>query len=88
MSPISEDAPLGRASHYVAGVPIPPQPRHEGELAFETYYASLGVATLPTVCDGDCALDVTSMMLELPQSFETRKQLRVEISDYLLERMR
>ena len=69
--PISEDAPLQKTTHYVAGLPIPPQPRREGELTFETYYASLGVAALPTVCDGDCALDVLNMMLELPQSFET-----------------
>ena len=40
-----------------------------------------------TVCDGDCGLDVMNMMLELPQSFVTRKQLREELSDYLLERI-
>ena len=42
---------------------------------------------MSTVCDGDCALDVMTMMLGLPQSVETRKQLRVEISDYFLERI-
>ena len=42
---------------------------------------------LPTVCDGDCGVDVMSMMLGLPQSFDTRKQLRIDVSDYLLERM-
>ncbi len=69
--PISEDVPLSRLSHYVAGVAIPPQPCPEGPLTFETFYASLGASTLPTVCVGDCGLDVMNMMLGLPQSFET-----------------
>jgi len=76
-------------SHYVAGVPIPPEPNSTtSALTFEVYYARLGVATLPTVCDGDCGVDVMNMMLGLPQSFETRTQLRIDVSDYLFERMR
>ena len=87
--PISEETPLDRMSHYVAGVPIPPEPNSTtSALTFEVYYARLGVATLPTVCDGDCGVDVMNMMLGLPQSFETRTQLRIDVSDYLFERMR
>ena len=78
--PISEDVQLSRISHYVAGVPIPPQPDLEDELIFETYYAKLGVATLPTICHGDWGLDSMNMMMAVPQSFETRNALRVEIS--------
>ena len=86
--PISEEVPLSRTCHYVAGVPIPPQSRiPDTPRTFETFYSSLGVCTVSTVCDGDCALDVMTMMLGLPQSVETRKQLRVEISDYFLERI-
>ena len=50
--PISEDVPLSRMSYYVTGVPIPPQPNHEGELTFETYYARLGVTTLAMYVTG------------------------------------
>ena len=41
---------------------------------------------VPTICDGDCGLDVMNLMLGLPSSLPTRSQLRVEMSDYLLER--
>ena len=87
--PISEETQLLRMSHYVAGVSIPPMPSAvaDSALTFEAYYARLGVATLPTVCDGDCGVDVMTMMAGLPQTFETRNQLRIDISDYLLERM-
>ena len=43
--------------------------------------------TVPTVCDGDCGLDVMNLMLGLPQSVDTREALRAEMSDYFLERM-
>ena len=85
--PISVSAPLSKVSHYVAGMAIPPQTGRDGEETFEAYYARLGVATMPTVCDGDCGLDVMNKMLGLPDSFATRKQLRDEISDYLLDRI-
>ena len=82
-SPISEETPLSRMSHYVAGIKIPPQSRNpEGPITFEDFYGALGVLTVPTVCDGDCGLDVMNMMLGLPQSLETRKALRAEISVY------
>ena len=75
-------------SHYVAGIRIPPQSRNpEDEITLENFYTALGIMTVPTVCDGDCGLDVMNLMLGLPQSFETRKALRAEISDYFLERM-
>ena len=85
--PISVDPPLPRTSHYVAGVSVIPQPRGVDEPeTFEGFYNKLGLAVLPSVCDGDCGADVMTMMLGIPQSFEARKQLRVEISDYLLAR--
>ena len=83
---ISEEVPLSKTCHYFAGVNVQPQSRDEGDDTFESFYARLGISTLPTVCDGDCAFDAMNMMLGIPQSLETRTQLRVEISDYLLER--
>ena len=58
-----------------------------GEGDFETLYASRGVAVLPTVLDGDCAFDVMLMMLGKPSSHAARKELRLELSDYLLARV-
>ena len=87
--PIGEETPLSKTCHYLGGIDVPEVPSAvaDSALTFEEYYARLGVATLPTVCDGDCGVDVMSMMLGLPQSFDTRKQLRIDVSDYLLERM-
>ena len=87
-SPITEETPLSRMSHYVAGIRIPPQSRDPKDpITFENFYTDLGIMTLPTVCDGDCGLDVMNLMLGLPQCFDTREALRAEMSDYLLERM-
>ena len=85
--PISDEVPLRRTGHYVAGLPVPPQSREpDAPITFEKYYASLGVMAVSTVCDGDCGLDVMTMMLGLPQSSENRTALRHEISDYFLAR--
>ena len=54
---------------------------------FEVVYASLGVGIMPTVLDGDCAFDVQTMMLGMDANFESRKALRIELSDYLLDRI-
>ena len=87
-APISEETPLSKLSHYVAGVQIPAQAQDpESAVTFESFYAALGISTLPTVCDGDCGFDVMTSMLGLPAAFATRQQLRVELSEYLLERM-
>ena len=86
--PISEEVPLHRTVHYVAGVTIPPQSRAEGDpVTFESFYAELGVSTLPTVCDGDCGVDVMMMMQGAVSHVASRNQLRVELSDYLMERI-
>ena len=56
--PISEEYPLRKARHFVAGSPMPEAPAALTTGGFAAFYASLAVATIPTVCDGDCALDV------------------------------
>ena len=86
---ISGEHPLEETSHFVAGTRIPALETAVAETApgIEAFYAALGVATVPSICDGDCAVDVMTMMLGLPQTFGARKQLRIEISDYLISRI-
>ena len=88
-APISQEYPLHRCVHYIAGINIPKTARvcPISRVPIAEFYASLGVSTILTVADGDCAFDVMAMILARPTSFETRKTLRVEISDYLLERI-
>ena len=86
-APISEEHPLARVGHYVGGAQVPASAVAEETQDFELLYASLGIATLPTVMDGDCGLDVMNMMLAQPSTFDSRKQLRIELSDYLISRI-
>ena len=86
-APISEEHPLERCGHYIAGTKVPVTAVAEQPNDIETLYASLGISTLATVMDGDCGLDVMTMMLAQPSSYDFRKQLRTEISEYLLSRM-
>ena len=88
--PISEENPLGRTGHFVGACTIP-EPLVVGDIetsGFEAFYASLRVAVLVTVCDGDCAMDCMHLMRGRTSSFESRKALRIEISDYLISRMK
>ena len=48
--------------HYVAGAQVPAAAVAEDTQDFQLLYASLGIATLPTVMDGDCGLDVMNMI--------------------------
>ena len=85
----SEEYPLRRCVHYIAGNDIPKTaivcPLRRAPIT--EIYDSLGVSTVLTVADGDCAFDDMAMMLARPLSFEARKTLRLEISDYLLARI-
>ena len=88
---ISEQYPLQTCKHFVAGAKILPV---ESAVAgpcvavnFETMYAYLGVAVMPSVLDGDCAFDTMLMMLGQASNRESRTKLRQDISDYLLERV-
>jgi len=86
---VSEGYPLSRCNHYIAGVRVPlPAVASEHACGIETFYAKLGIATSATVVDGDCGLDVMQRMLSQPGSYEGRVQLRTELSDYLIERIR
>jgi hypothetical protein len=85
--PISEEHPVGSTNHFVGGCAMPESAVAGNTLGFDAFYASLGVAVIATVADGDCALDVMSLMLGKPQSFACRNALRIEISEYLMLRI-
>ena len=85
--PISAEHPLSKTVHYCAGIRIPECQVLDDACSFEALYASLGVACIATVCDGDCALDVMTLMLGQPQTLACRTALRTEISDYLISRI-
>jgi hypothetical protein len=87
LAPISEEYPLSKTCHFVGGIGMPPAALPDDGCSFQVLYASLGVATIISVVDGDCALDVMTVMLGIPRSFEARKDLRIEISDYLIARI-
>ena len=87
MVAISDAHPLSNTSHFVAAIRVPECSVVAGASGFEAVYASKGVAPIATVMDGDCALDAMTMMLGIPPSAGGRSDLRVEISDYLIQRI-
>ena len=87
LAPICEQYPLSKTCHYVAGIHIPACDIAETTCSFEALYASIGVACVASVVDGDCGLDVMTMMLSIAASEGARKDLRIEISDYLITRI-
>ena len=88
--PISEDTPLCECRHYVAGIELEPTAvagQTDGRTEFERIYHKLDIVVLGCVMDGDCGVDVMTMMLGMPQNKDARSALRVEISDYLIARV-
>ena len=87
--PISEKNPLWECRHFVSACTVDGAAVAEVSpeaTQFEQLYGSLGVCVLGTVIDGDCAFDVMTQMLGWPMTFQSRRRLRSEISDYLVER--
>ena len=84
--PVSEQYPLRHIGHFVAGLPIPGSAVAGDSSGFDAFYAALGIAPFATIADGDCAFDVMLMMLGVTSTLENRTTLRIEISDYLIER--
>ena len=87
LAPISEVHPLSKTSHFVAGIVFPGCHDPPSACSFEALYGGIGVAVLASVLDGDCALDVMTMMLGIPPSAAARADLRIELSDYLIARL-
>ena len=70
--PISEEYPLGETVHFVGACRMI-ETAVAGEAGvFEAFYASLQVACMAIVVDGDCGLDVMCMMLGQPQTLAAR----------------
>ena len=89
---ISDEFPLHRCRHYVAAVAAPDVAAvaasdSKDAMNFQAFYESRGIVLLGSVVDGDCGVDVMNMMLDKPQSLENRTQLRIELSDYLMDRV-
>ena len=87
LAPISAEYPLSKTCHFVGGMVVPAVSLPDDCCNFEILYHSLGLVTLISVVDGDCALDVMTMMLGMPRTLQARKDLRIEISDYLMARI-
>ena len=87
LMPVCEEYPLSSIRHFVGGVGMEETAGSATSNLFETMYASMGVGILSTVLDGDCAFDVQTLMLGIDPIFECRKALRIEVSDYLLDRI-
>ena len=87
LAPISAEHPLTKTCYFVAGVGVPESQVEASACDFEVLYASLGVAIMATVVDGDCAMDVMTLMLGKGPSFFFRRDLRIELSDYLIARI-
>ena len=92
---IGDEHELSRMSHYVAGFPIPiapttaadvGEPKSTNETAFDAFYKDVGVGYMPTVCDGDCGLDVMCIIDGVERTLNERTKLRAELSDYLIQR--
>ena len=87
---ISEQSPLSKMSHYVAGIDIPRAKRRlriRGSTISAPMTAIAAGHYVPTVCDGDCGLDVMCLILGIERSLYERNSLRAELSDYLLRRL-
>ena len=84
--PISEKHPLGETRHWIGGSRIH-MDLGRGEGPLQEFYNRLGLALLGTVTDDDCGVDTMCLMLQLPQTAEKRQELRIDLSDYLLERL-
>jgi len=85
--PVSEQYPLRHIGHFVAGLPLLGSAVAGDSSGFDGFYAALGIAPLATVADGDCAFDVMKQMLGEVSTLESRTNLRIEICDYLIERV-
>ena len=87
LMPICAECPLPSTRHFVGACIMEESGAAAEALMFETIYASMGICILPSVLDGDCAFHVMTMMLGIESGFESRRALRIELSDYLIDRI-
>ena len=86
MFPVSAEHTLDECKHFVASVSLPGPVDIAGE-SMEAFYQRHGQVLLPTLCDGDCGIDVMLQMIGDSNLVDNRNNLREELRDYLMERM-
>ena len=87
MYPISDHHPLSSTRHWIAATRIH-MDLGVGSNPMQEFYNRLGLVLLGTLTNNDCGLDVMCMMMQEPQTAGARDALRIELSDYLLDRLR
>jgi hypothetical protein len=85
--PASEEHPLNECRHFLVAAPIEADVAGEGP-DIVSFYTRLGVVVLGIVMDGDCGVDAMCGMLQRPQTHDARVNIREELHDYLIERIR
>ena len=85
--PASKEHPLNECLHFLAASRIEADVAAEGP-DIVSFYTRLGVVVLGIVMDGDCGIDTMCEMLQRPQSYDSRVNIREELHDYLIERIR
>jgi hypothetical protein len=73
--PVSEEHPLNECRHVLAAARIEADVAAEGP-DIVSFYTRLGVAVLGTVMDGDCGVDTMCGMLQRPQTYDARANIR------------
>ena len=79
-SPDGGSAAVAGSSEAALAGSVPSAMLSSDERSITQFYDELGVTLVGTVMDGDCGLDLSCMMLGLPQTFENRQALREEPS--------
>ena len=79
-SPDGGSAAVAGSSEVALAGSVPSAMLSSDERSITQVYDELGVTLVGTVMDGDCGLDLSCMMLSLPQTFENRQALREEPS--------
>ena len=87
LMPICREYPLSSTCHFVGACMMEETGTAAEALIFNSLYASMGICILSTMMNGDCALHVMTMMLGIDTGFESRRALRIELSDYLFDRI-
>jgi hypothetical protein len=85
--PVSEHHPVKDCWHYVAAVSnsVEGTQTADAHANVHDYYAARNLQVVPTICDGDGALDVMNKMLGTAHTHENRCLLRDEIADWILQ---
>ena len=82
---VSEEHPLNAINHYIVGVRGHGEMHGESQNTITSFYLARGVIPLGTVADGDCGIDTMCYLRGSPQTPQSRLELRIALSDFLLK---